>query len=783
MKASKPLSILALVALASCVLASNPLVAQQQPEKRILHITASHPDWSSAGPQELFAPYWTLEPGWNTELEMRNNVPWHELRMTPVLRMTDGTEVQLAQVTLKPEEISSVNLRDAVSAAKPELVGKMGSVGSVVFRFEGTASGNGFAAAVIRREGHPIDFHFDAEGGGAVQYEGMWWLPSETAVAYLILSNPTHAAVNAQLTFSDASGSVLKRVTLPVGARQSVRANIREALGDPALGAYGGLSLSAMNDKGGNVFATEIVYDETSGLATTLKLFDRQMIAEADKSENRNLRAPMMAFTQPDPGLGLPDGTKLEPRIFLRNGSQSAFVITPSVNWHNEQRSGRTPLASIKLQPGQTVLLNLADFQKRGQIPADVSWGTVTLNYTGRSGDLVAVAMSYDNTNHYGLQTPFSEITSQLFKGSMWHADPLHNALITMGNGGTDPTEAQMTLFYDQGKGGEGTYRAKQTLAPGEQMWLNVGEVISKQIPDADGKTIPPEVMFGSYELRDLRHPALGFLYEGKLIVDKTYGHASYGCAHCCGYSQSRMSPTPFNGPPNTDNTDTYQSYSVCDSSWEDFDVFFSPSSSNTSVATMSVSTMHTVAPGGAQTSGKNELLFQGNLQSPCVRTNMPGTQGVTVQVPDHLVVLSDSQQTLDCGSDPSTRLRTVTYEVDDVDDRRLQFPFSMRENVPTNIVSSCNGSTVQTGANCVLNTTVEPHLSGEFSDFLSPGCPNSPTNTPCGFVFTNQQWQWCPSSGSPTSMGTIGKDTVDNTIIEMDGNITGFVAGTVFQK
>ena len=143
---------------------------------------------------------------------------------------------------------------------------------------------------------------------------------------------------------------------------------------------------------------------------------------------------------------------------------------------------------------------------------------------------------------------------------------------------------------------------------------------------------IPPEVMFGSYELRDLRHPALGFLYEGKLIVDKTYGHASYGCAHCCGYSQSRMSPTPFNGPPNTDNTDTYQSYSVCDSSWEDFDFFTTPYSSNTTVATMSVSTMHTVAPGGAQTSGKNELLFQGNLQSPCVKTNMPGTQGVTVQ-------------------------------------------------------------------------------------------------------------------------------------------------------
>ncbi len=31
--------------------------------------------------------------------------------------------------------------------------------------------------------------------------------------------------------------------------------------------------------------------------------------------------------------------------------------------------------------------------------------------------------------------------------------------------------------------------------------------------------------------------------------------------------------------------------------------------------------------------------------------------------------------------------------------------------------------------------------------------------------------------------MGTIGKDTVDNTLIEVDGNILGFNPGTTFQK
>lgn len=37
-------------------------------------------------PQEISAAYWTLEPGWNTTLEMRNNLHSRELTVTPVLR-------------------------------------------------------------------------------------------------------------------------------------------------------------------------------------------------------------------------------------------------------------------------------------------------------------------------------------------------------------------------------------------------------------------------------------------------------------------------------------------------------------------------------------------------------------------------------------------------------------------------------------------------------------------------------------------------------------------------
>jgi hypothetical protein len=141
---------------------------------------------------------------------------------------------------------------------------------------------------------------------------------------------------------------------------------------------------------------------------------------------------------------------------------------------------------------------SLTDFQKTCSIPASATWLRVTLGYTGRTGDLVAVATSYDSTNRYGLQTPFSEIMNHLFKGSMWHVDSTHNTLITTGNGGTEPTCAQITLFFNRG---QSKYRVEKLLSPGEQLWLNLGELLRNQVPDSDGKTIP-DTMFGSYELR-----------------------------------------------------------------------------------------------------------------------------------------------------------------------------------------------------------------------------------------------------------------------------------------
>jgi len=581
-------------------------------------------DWKPS-PQSVSAAYWTLEPGWNTDLEMRNNLRSRELTITPVLRIASGQELSLAPVTVAPQHVVSLNLRN-LAQEDARILNYSGSFGSAVFRFSGMSAVNVFAATIVRHEGEPIDFHFDADEAGATYYkmgglEGVWWLPVRSSTDYLILSNPSEKALSGSLFLSTLSQN--RRVPISIGAGQTKRVNIRQALGPSNISAIGGLTLSLPGNE--SLSATQIVFDEVTGLAAIMKLFDRD---PDDKPTNHVLRAPMMALSQPDYGLGFPNGTRLIPHVFLRNAGVTQMQVALTVDWRSETQTGELAPPALTLSPGEVRVVSLMEPQKSGQIPANANWGVVNLSYAGRRADLVAVATSYDQNHRYGLQTPFSENVSQKWAGGMWHVDSTHNTLITTGNAGTEPTTAEVTLFYN---GGKRRYRLQKMLPPGQQLWLDVGRLIHDQLPDSDGNTLAPDTMTGSYELRDLDHQTVGQLYEGKLVIDKTYGHAAYGCGTCCGYGIPTLLPDPFGGPAGINNIDEMDSVEQCGGDTVDLaDDAYDWNSSNTAVATLPTKTLHTVATGSA--TGNATVYVQADKPAPrCPMAYYSPEQPVTV--------------------------------------------------------------------------------------------------------------------------------------------------------
>jgi len=228
------------------LLCSSLLGAQSAPPLHPPNPKVLGPAKWNPSPQEVSAAYWTLEPGWSTTLEMRNNVIHHDLTVTPVIRASTGQETPLAPVTIAPQHVIALDLRTAVTAANRTL-SQLGPFGSVVFRFDGLYPDNLFGATIVRREGEPIDFHFDGQAAGSSYtsggIEGMWWLPAVSSADYLILSNPLKKTVVGTLALSSASASH-RPIAVSLGPGQTKRIDMREVLGPSSIGAVGGLTLS-----------------------------------------------------------------------------------------------------------------------------------------------------------------------------------------------------------------------------------------------------------------------------------------------------------------------------------------------------------------------------------------------------------------------------------------------------------------------------------------------------------------------------------------------------------
>lgn len=126
----RPFRLCAFLFFASSLSAQNPASPQLSSTSVSANQSSAprrHPD----EPHESFAPYWTAEPGWHTELQLRNNLAQGDLVVTPVLRLADGQSIKLTPVTIASAHAVSVNLHDALTVRAPYLVDKADSFGGV----------------------------------------------------------------------------------------------------------------------------------------------------------------------------------------------------------------------------------------------------------------------------------------------------------------------------------------------------------------------------------------------------------------------------------------------------------------------------------------------------------------------------------------------------------------------------------------------------------------------------------------------------------------------------
>lgn len=616
------------------------------------------PSTLPASQQEEVLSYWSTEMGWSSELQLRNN-SLQDLTVTPALRLADGTETPLAAVTIKPEEAKSIDLDQAISSANvPQL---FANYGSAVLRYVSPSQASLYAAMIIRRPGHPTVFHVDATGDSETMQsggsEGIWWLPSSTTNGYFIMTNLGTNPIPLAFSLYDASGRE-NRQNLSLPSHQTFRFSIRSLVQAAGFaGSYGGIKITTAAHAG-SLDTLHFLYDDSAGFGAIMKMFDydpNAKLSERDyaRTGQWTLRAPMLALSTPDPALAFPPGTQLHPLLFIRNATGKTITATLRFNWRTPNATGKAAGPALQLAPFQTQQVDVAALQKSGTIPPNANWTLVTLTTNSLPDEVVAVASSYSDNLRYGAQTPFNDQLTFRWEGGEWQYDTYHDSIITAGNGGTQPIQARFTLFYNQGTK---RYDMDQTLQPDGQMWVDVGHLIREQTPDVHGNTLPATLTTGSYEITDLTHHGAGTLFEGKVIYDKMYGDAAYGCALCCGYATTGYGfwYNPLGIPDGSTTPQGVQAENMCDGgALEDVsDSFYgSWSTGNTSIATVDHYGTHTGAGIGSTTSYANGQLNSNDVPHMCP------LKGFSPQGPDNTIQFNLSPgnpyQSIFVGTDP----------------------------------------------------------------------------------------------------------------------------------
>ena len=644
--------------------------------------------------QEQFLPYWTTETGWATELQLRNNLAGKSLVVTPYLRTSEGAEVALAAVTLLPREVQSIDLDAAIPAGESQLVG---TYGSVVLRYHSNSLRNLYAASMLRTVGHPIAFHVDATGEiqnyEVANREGIWWLPNDSASDYLILNNQGANAIQLDLSLFDSVGRAYVQ-KLSLEPRETARLSVRKLVQQGGLtGSYGGIKIST-NAHAGSLDSLHFLFDQKVGFSALLKMFDHDPNATIEQRDNAKtatwtLRAPMLALTNPDPVMAFPEGTTLQPQLFVRNTTGKPQSASLRFNWKGDSSTGKSQGPSLQLRPYKTRRVDVGALQDGAILPKDAHWTSVTITTNSLPDEVMAIAASYDATLQHGAQTPFSDQLSFAWEGGMWEYNAHHNSLMTVGNGSTKPTRAALTLFYNQGTE---RYDLEQTLQPDEQMWIDVGKLIRERVPDKNRKVLPDDLSSGSYEFRDLNDHLVGSLFEGKLIYEKTYGHVVYGCMECCPYLAPAVDADPL-GIPLLGTAPNGVQAEDCNGTNQDVSRNFNGnwSTANSNIATVDMYGTHTGVAVGTTTSATFGLLStQSGRICPNQRKNTGGTDHVTPNIasispPDGLVgnTVSVSLSGKGFGSSPSLIAPTgVTPTVQSSSDTQITATLAISTSV-----------------------------------------------------------------------------------------------------
>lgn len=480
----------------------------------------------------LYCPYWYLDQGTKATVEITNNAQVSQT-VTPTLLVRGSESLSLDPVTIASHATTRISLNKALKsrinsgndAGGDRRWGdgsRIGSLwGSATLQSESVDAISSKILSENTKESLAVHSGFYEYGDGSLST--MWWLPTKKSVALMALQNASYRETSVR-TILYLDGRVVSgpRLSLPAGGsrlfdlRDLAPKSISKKL--PQVGA---IRFIAEGDSPA-LLGRAVLFDEQLAFSVPFKMHSLSAYL------SNSLQLAGAPFGRLDKRLGFPKSTKFTTRLLLTNTSIKPIDVSVTLAGKNIAGAPDSwDLPVIEIAPSQSRVVDLDMLRINNNSPIADGYVGVRLTHTGSGIELLAEAVTVDQTLKFSFDNTFydNDSLAAVYNAISFDLTGNKNTLLLIKNPSNAVIKAGYTLNYER-QSVMHSYRSKLSeLKPYELRVVDLRAIRDSKVPDDKGLILPADVEFGN-----------ATMYSNQLIVSADPNFDSIaGISSSCG--------------------------------------------------------------------------------------------------------------------------------------------------------------------------------------------------------------------------------------------------------
>jgi hypothetical protein len=500
------------------------------------------PKHSQMVPQGDLGGLWRTDGGFRSNLVIKNDLQTAPLAAVPVLFMADGTEYDLPSIQLEPSGVSLLDINNALQNAPDSIRSHVSQYGSAGLRYQWYWPGVILGSIRVSDEVMSLEYltHLMANSNTVQSsattltphlIKGMWWKQIPTETGYFCMTNTSGSPISAMFNVLDSNGTERPSQNVIIGPHATEWIELSSSWAQLAASETAGAIEVSYTGPAEALVVHGGLEERTKGYSNEIRFFEipshhDKAMSGSDTSAQSTVTydsTGIMIGSQ-DPDMQFPLGTRFTPYAVIQNTSASPIAIRLEANYGSASGRSDVQLGSVTLGPLAVRQLDLTAMLAQVGLNRLNGYLNLRSSFQGHISDILIETGSVDNSMSYVFKVPPSlEGPTHSRNLTYWGTAGDMDTMVTFWNYTSEDEDVLFTLFYQKGQ-----HKIPIHLAAHQSIVMTLASLIRSGSPDADGNSIPTNVVEGSARLSGLHGN------KDKINIAVQVGVFNVRTATCC---------------------------------------------------------------------------------------------------------------------------------------------------------------------------------------------------------------------------------------------------------